>query len=290
MERNNLLETLRNTANEFLGADGIYPVLDYAWEGEDTPSSEYTGLAIWITDAPFKLDHNFWHRTVPPPEPTKQDEIFHKAATDFIGTMELARNSIGLTRYSWEHRRPDYVLDDEDTFWEYRATAVLWLNVASDRIRDYFVMARFGISAKEYKKLDEKKNGIYARPFRMHQTGEREYAKKAALGVMPLAERLGTFRRTRNEIVHDTASRRGRSALVSLSNQREEAKKKPFVPRSMTTVVFDSSGRAEAIKAIEEAKQKELRGALRELREWYLLLVRASSMVFEFEYWKRINC
>ena len=83
MEPNNLLEKLRTTANEFLNADGIYPVLDYAWEDEDTPSTEYTGLAMWTTDAPFELDHNFWRRTVPPPEPTEQDEIFHKAAEDF---------------------------------------------------------------------------------------------------------------------------------------------------------------------------------------------------------------
>ncbi|MGA9355109.1 MAG: hypothetical protein WBV46_15560 [Terriglobales bacterium] len=63
MEPNDLLEKLRTTANEFLNADGIYPALDYAWEDEDTPSSEYTGLAMWTTDAPFELDHNFWHRT-----------------------------------------------------------------------------------------------------------------------------------------------------------------------------------------------------------------------------------
>jgi hypothetical protein len=57
----------------------------------------------------------------------------------------------------------------------------------------------------------------------------------------------------------------------------------------MTAEVFDLSVRADVIKAIEEGKQKELRDALQELREWYLLLVRSSSMVFEFEYWKRIN-
>jgi hypothetical protein len=243
---------------------------------------------MWTTDAPFKPDFNFWHRTVPPPEPTERDEIFHKTGEDFIGTMELARNCIGLTRYSWEHRNPDHALDDEETFWEYRAAAVLWLNIASDRIRDYFVMARFGVSTKQYKKLHEK-NGIYARPFRMHEAGEGKLARKVALELLPFGERLGRFRRTRNEIVHSIASRQGSNALISLSNQREEATQTPFVPRSSITAILDSKGREEAIKAIEEARQKELRDALQELREWYLLLVRAGSMVFEFEYWKRIN-
>jgi hypothetical protein len=288
MEPNNLLAALRNTANELLNADGVYPILNYGWDDDETPSSEYTGLAMWTTDAPFKVDCNFWRETVSPPEPTERDEIFHKAGEDFIGTMELARNSIGLTRYSWEHRNPDHVLNDEETFWEYRAAAILWLNVASDRIRDYFVMARFGVSTKQYKKLHEK-NGIYARPFRMHETGEGKFARKVALELLPFAERLGRFRRTRNEIVHSISSRQGSNALISLSNQREEAKQIPFIARSSTNAMLDSKERAEAIKAMKDARQKELHDALEELREWYLLLVRAGSMVFEFEYWKRVN-
>lgn len=287
MESNNLLVALQKTANRLLSADGIYSILDYGWDDAETPSSEYTGLAMWSTDAPFEPDF-FWERTVPPLEPTERDEIFYKAGEDFIGTMELARNSLGLTRYSWEHRRPDNVLDDEDTFWEHRAGTVLWLNIASDRIRDYFVMARFGISTKQYHKLHEK-NGIYARPFRMHQAGEGKLARKAAVELLPFAERLGRFRRTRNEIVHSIASRQGSNAVISLTNQREAATRIPFVPQSSTPAILDSKGWNETIKAIEEARQKELRDAVQELREWYLLLVRVGSIVFELEYWKRVN-
>jgi nitrogen regulatory protein PII len=123
----------------------------------------------------------------------------------------------------------------------------------------------------------------------MHQAGEGKLAGKVALEVVPLAERLGRFRRTRNEIVHGIGSRRGRNALISLNNQREDAKQTGFVPRSMNRVMVDSSGIDKAFKAIQESKQKELRDGFQELREWYLLLVRAGSMVFEFEYWKRIN-
>jgi hypothetical protein len=288
MEPINLLLALRNTANELLNADGIYPILDYAWDDADTPSSEYTGLAMWTTDAPFELDFDFWDRTVPPPEPTERDEIFHRAGEDFIGTMELARNSLGLTRYSWEHRKPSHVLDDEETFWEYRAATMLWLNIASDRIRDYFLMARFGVPTRQYKKLHEK-NGIYARPFRMHQADEGRLARKVALELLPFVERLARFRQTRNKIVHSIASREGSNAVISLSNQREAARQAPFVPRSPTTAMLDSKGWEEAIKAMEEARQKELRDAVQELREWYLLLARAGSMVFEFEYWKRMK-
>jgi hypothetical protein len=74
-----------------------------------------------------------------------------------------------------------------------------------------------------------------------------------------------------------------------LTNQRERAKQTPFVPRTMKTAMLDSIGTAAVIKAVAEEKQKELRDALQEVREWYLLLVDAGSKVFEFEYWKRIS-
>jgi hypothetical protein len=64
-EPKDLMMAVRNIANELLNADGIYPILDYGWDDADTPSPEYTGLAMWTTDAPFKVDLNFWHRTAP---------------------------------------------------------------------------------------------------------------------------------------------------------------------------------------------------------------------------------
>jgi hypothetical protein len=220
--------------------------------------------------------------------PTKRDEIFFKAGEDFIGTMELARNAIGICRYSWEVRKPDRTVDDEDGFWEYRAAAAVWLNIASDRIRDYFVMARFGMTSKDYKTL-HKSNGIYARPFRMHPAGEGESAREAAFDLVSVAERLGRFRKTRNHIVHDIASRQGTNAVTSLNHQRKEAAQSPFVPRSLGEVMVDWNTRSEGINAIVQEREDALRGALDELREWYLLLVRAASVVFEYEYWKRLG-
>jgi hypothetical protein len=200
--------------------------------------------------------------------------------------MELARNSFGLTLYSWEHRKPSQVLDDEETFWEYHAATILWLNITSDRLRDYFVMARFGMAPKKYTKIYPN-NGSYSDPFRMHQASEGELASKAAVELLPLAERLGIFRVTRNKIVHRIASREGRNAATSISLQRQEAQRSPAPPRPSSMPDFEES--KELMKAVEEGKQNELRRALQELREWYLLLVRAGSMVFEFEYWKRID-
>ena len=286
MESSNLLIELRATANELLNGEGIYPILNYGWEDHDTYSGEYVGLAMWTTTGPFEPDLGVWERTTPPLNPTKRDEILYTAGEDFVGTMELARNSFGLTLYSWHHRKPSEVLDDEELFWEYHAATILWLNIASDRIRDYFVMARFGMPPKKYKRVYPN-NGGYADPFQMHQASEGELASKAAVELQPLAEQLGTFRVTRNKIVHRIASREGRNAATSISLQREEAQQNPAPPLPSPMPDFEAS--RELIKALEEGKQSELRRALQQLREWYLLLVRAGSLVFEFEYWKRIN-
>ena len=101
MNATNILVALRESANDLLRADGIYPILDYGWDDAETPSAEFTGIAMWTTDAPFELDFNFWDRSSPPPNPTERDEIFHKAGEDFIGTMEIARNSLATkTRFN----------------------------------------------------------------------------------------------------------------------------------------------------------------------------------------------
>ena len=111
-EPEHLLIKLRDQAAELLNAAGIYSLLDYAWEGENTPSDDYAGLAMWSTNAPFEPDWFGWNRTKRPAMPTKQQEAYYKAAEDFIGTMELARNAIGLVLYSFEHRKSDNILDD----------------------------------------------------------------------------------------------------------------------------------------------------------------------------------
>jgi hypothetical protein len=288
MDSSNLLVVLQEKATVLLNKEGIYSVLDYAWEGENTPSSDYVGLAMWTTDAPFQPRWNLWDRTSPPSMPTERDEIYYKAGEDFIGTMELAKNNIGLVLYSFENRKPENIMDDVELFWEYRAVAAIWLNISSDRIRDFFVMARFGITAKDYAKLHEK-NGLYARPFRMQNPAETPHARKTALALVKDAEELGRLRRTRNEIVHTVASRQGSNAVASLNNQREEAAKVPYVPRNSTAAFKNIQSWNETIEALNNDRRKELEGAIQVLKEWYMLLVHASGLVFEFEYWKRIK-
>ena len=228
----------------------------------------------------------FWNRDSPPPVPTDRDEVFYKAGEDFIGTMELARNALGIVLYCYANRKEpetrQHILGDEEQFWEFRAVTALWLNISSDRIRDYFIiMGRFQGSTKKFKN--------YAQPFRLHEANEGPSAKDVAERLIPLAERLGQLRQTRNEIVHTVASRQGSNALVSLKNQREAATQAPYVPRSVEASMQDRRAMDDSVETLNENHRKELLDGFVQLKEWYMLLVQTASLVFEFEYWRRIG-
>ena len=84
------------------------------------------------------------------------------AGEDFEGLMRVARLSIGLCllhrditiENSYEHNR---------YFWLHYLDAMIQLSMASDRIRDYFIIAFFKIDPREYCK--DKRTRKYIAPF-----------------------------------------------------------------------------------------------------------------------------
>jgi hypothetical protein len=282
-----LLLKLHEQTAELLNAAGIYSVLDYAWEGENTPADDYVGLAMWSTDAPFEPDWFGWNRTKPPAMPAKQQEAYYKAAEDFLGTMELARNAIGFVLYSFEHRKPDNILDDIGPFWEHSAGAALWLNIAADRIREYYVTARFGVPPEEYE-AQGTRNG-FTKPFRAFEASETPNAQKAAADLRSDAKKLEKRRNARNMIVHEVASRQGRNALLSLKHQKEESTQAPYKLRTIANLAEEAKTWKETAEAIQAERRKEMEDTIADLKNWYLLAAHACALAFEYEYWKRIG-
>ena len=282
----NLLYVLHEAASELLRDGGFYPLMNYAWEGEDTPSAEYVGLAMWQLDAPFKPDWNLWDRTKPPREPSKRDEFFHRTGEDFVGVMDLAIRALAVAMYCYKYRKPDHILDHENEFWEYIAIAALWLNIASDRIRGYFVMGRFGVTAKKYGRDQE--HTKYVHPFEQTNV-ETPEAAKALSELRPLATELAAMRKTRNRIVHNVASRRASNALRLLGRQREKARETPRIAGTVEGGKVNFGRMRETAKVLAASRDAELVEALALLKRWYMLLVKTGSLVFEFEYWKRIG-
>ena len=181
---------------------------------------------------------------------------------------------------------PKNLIDDEDHFWEYRAITAQWLNIASDRMRDYFVMARFQISYDDFRKLDDK-NRRYHRPFTGPRVNEGPNATAALKKLRPVAVLVTRFRQTRNHIVHEVASRQGSNALRYLHDQRKESQREPFVPRLIENANWGTKSFADTGKQFNDERLKERREALSQLKTWYLTLVEAGGLVFEFEYWNR---
>ena len=222
----NLLTELNEKASHLLADAGIYSVLDYAWEGEDEPSGVYIGLAMWCLDAPFKPSWQLWDRSAPPKKPSLQDETFYKAGEDFIGTMEIARKAMGLVLYSFQFRKSDNIMEDNENFWEQHGVAAVWLNAASDRIRDYFVMARHGMTSKEYKKGGTGRKN-YTHPFLFPDSNESPNAKTAAERIAQDAKELDRRRTLRNKMIHEVTSRQGRRAVESICRQRKRPQRVP---------------------------------------------------------------
>ena len=117
----------------------------YGWSGPNTPSDEYVGLAMWLTDPPFQHDDEALtsEGKVVSYEPTKRDEVLLRNGEDFVGTMEFARHSLGMALCYQGVENQKYNIFGKAPFWHALATSLLWLNIASDRLRDYFLMARF---------------------------------------------------------------------------------------------------------------------------------------------------
>ena len=284
----NLVQSLEAEASELLQKANIFDVLTYAWDDQETPSDRYIGLAMWLQDAPFQLNRNVWHRKTPPPAPTLRDEFFLRAGEDFVGTMNFARRALGLALYSHTQYDATNLLDEDDPLWEHHAIAAQWLNIASDRVRDYFVMARFNVTTDEFLKLD-REHKTFHRAFTIPETDEGPNALTVLKQLRALIPTMKKNRKMRNDIVHAVASRQGQNALSSLQNQREEAFGIPFEPKSLENLSKNYEDHGKIIAKLANDRVNERVAMIEQLRSWYLNLVDAGSMAFEYEYWRRVG-
>src|ERR1035441_8690499 len=231
MDPHGLREILEGDAQTLLREQSIYPILDYGWADDNLPSSRYTGLAMWLIDRPFELDFHFWGRDAPV-EPTAREKALLLLGEDFVGTMDLARNALGLCLYCHANRKPDEILEDDEYFWEQRTTATVWLSTASDRIRDYFVIARFQITVSELINQDRAFKR-FSHAFEIRDPRSGPYANDVLEKLKPLAERLADARQTRNKIIHEIASRRACNAALTLKLQHDEVRRREVKPNNL---------------------------------------------------------
>ncbi len=276
-----LLATIRDEAEQLLNKHEVYS--RYGWLDEDTPDPEYIGYPMWELTPPFEHDWMGLQRggTVTY-EPTEMDEVLLRNGEDFLGSMEFARRSLGMALSYAAVARPKSQIWDNQEFWHEYATTLQWLNIASDRLRDYFLVARFERTREKYKK-SKARGHKYAWPFKVPLKSAPDNIQELLNKLSLIAPELEDHRKVRDAIVHEVATQAAQMSITILREQRELAKsvKKGETIPVPTTRYEDLEAHIASIPDDPVAQEVE------NMKLWYTRLVKAGSLVFEFEYWMR---
>lgn len=191
---------------------------------------------------------------------------------DFIGTMAFARRSIGMALLCAVSADRE-LIDDSDPFWHEYATSVQWLDIASDRLRQFFVLA---IPSKRGKRAKGRVAPLFAEPFEEAARLADEHNKPAFASLSLIAKRLQGYGLDRNSIVHKRASMGAKLYLEVLRTQREHAKTGQPIEMDFS---FEHLQRSTMHNPLNDERDI----AIQKMKEWYKDLVDASNLVFWLE-------
>ena len=148
--------------------------------------------------------------------------------------MQAARQAAGIALCLNQTINPES--PDDDHYWFHTATCALWLGIASDRIRDYFLLAIFGQTNKQY--FEKRKDpGHWAAPFAVGIEQARDERERNLLTTLePFGQSLRTSREERHVITHAIATRTAKRSADTLSEQRTRAtSREPYPSRQQIT-------------------------------------------------------
>jgi hypothetical protein len=284
-ELKTLLSSFQAEMDQLLFNNKIYDILNYGWLDHDTPDPEHFGHFIWQTEPPFEHDWGaFFNEDKVPYSPTKRDETFLRNGEDFAGSMIFARRSLGMALCYAEMLPPENLMSNDAEFWHECSNALLWLNIASDRLREYLLMAAFGQLEKQYAKKyrqqhpDQNPRIPYSEPFRQALDQSSDELRELLRKLLALSMVIQDHRKRRNNLVHEVATRTAERSLEILRQQRAEAKRGQ-------SLAPNNDSHSYHLHITDDATQRV--AALERVKQWYKTLVDASSLVFEFEYFSR---
>ena len=164
MQSNSLAEHLEKEIATLLTSHQIYDIGNYGWLNENTPDPEFLGHAMWQIEPPLEFEHDSAFGEAPVcHRPTEYEEVLTISGADFEGLMRLAYRSIGLTL--WQKPLAENApFSENHYFWLHYVNAMFLLNIASDRLREFFIMAHFQKATKKYEKAD-REHRLFQTPF-----------------------------------------------------------------------------------------------------------------------------
>ncbi|MHC5349078.1 hypothetical protein [Metapseudomonas furukawaii] len=261
--------------SKMLEMRGVLPLSGYAWRDEETPADEYIGLAKWELESPRWSINNFGGSFS-----EKEKEILgliEISGEDFRGLMEMSRLSVGnLIFYSELASRSAFKLNDQ--FWLHHLGAMTILSVASDRLRDVFVLGLFRKTAREYKDSPGGRNrGHYDHPFvtAMNAPENEQFKSSLSLLVNLAREIFEGGIDNRNNLIHELATGLGRLAKSTVKSNLHEIERASELEYDEIREAWDNA----YLK-----HEKEIEEAVQSVVDWYRRLTSAASLIFDIEH------
>jgi hypothetical protein len=267
---------MREQMTKLLHANDIYAFDAYGWIDADTHDPEMVGHAMHQVDS---LSWRFREAAMACPNPLRLERWAQRlviSGGDFEGLMKAARLSIGVMLFQ-DSLVTDHIDASDSLFQLHLMSAMILLNIASDRLRDFFIAAAFRKTTGEYTgdyKKSQNKRPSYSKPF--HQARERlQHPLSAPAGrLCGLAGKIQKFRSGRNEIVHDVATELGRLEELLVDNPPSRAHEDQFDWEEITDEMIQRFSEETKV-----AHQKRISYPM----DWYRLLIDASNYVFIIE-------
>jgi hypothetical protein len=283
---------LKKETDSLLCSNGVYDIGNYGWQSEDTVDPEYAGHAMWQTNPPFEMEWEYVFDNAPVRnKPTDKQKLLSIAGNDFEGLMQASRLSLGLCLFH-QTSAINKPLQDNHYFWLHHTNSILHLNMASDRIREYFTVAFYGKTEKKYNRRRDDYRGNrydwYTTPFieARDLCLESQSDSKVTQALSPLPEvsaEIHLFRQLRNKIVHEISTKLARREKELVEGQQEAYGS----PRPVKTADLSFEELVKHQSTIGQEQREELLAASSTLIGWYKALAKFSSHIFESEYWLR---
>lgn len=213
-----LVEYYDQEIREALSEHELYDIELYGWR-EFNP--DYSGYAERITNPRIDLDIlSLAFEGKKLPVTTRDDDIEIMAlGSDFIEAMKGAYLMLGQSLFFSKHEQEDI----STTYGSANLNgAVFQLNIASDRIRDYYVYALTGNNFETYHGNDKTKKEYYrffdyALKLFKSNAEVLSYAKAAN----DIAKDVQKRRKVRNKMVHELASQNAKLQKGFFKNQKD---------------------------------------------------------------------
>jgi hypothetical protein len=275
-----IMASLQARVTEALHANGLYKITAYGWRDAETVDSEFVGHALWQTDPPFEADWTaMFSGGVPQRTPTDRDEQLMMNGDDFTGAMLFAWQAFGLALCTaWSNNVTD---DEAGGFWFYVATSLLWLGIASDRIREYFLVAMFSMGSSGY--FSNHSSQQWASPFTEACTDARNAAEEILLAALePLGRLMQEHRKKRHKIIHQMATHAASRNREILRDQRQHGTAQVPFPNPDDLPFEDLIAARPA-----DVEQDERQSVIEQTKLWYDCLAQASNIIFQIEHARR---